>query len=95
MIPVVAPPLVEPPVRLRRFRAHRQPEGRAKLPGQLTHLTEEPSGDDRPPSSWLSRRSRERRRAPRRAAPAVLMCLSAAVALAAAMVRRKQAGAST
>jgi hypothetical protein len=95
MIPVVAPPLFEPPARLRRFRGYQESEVRATPPAELIHATDDRSGDCRTSSRWLSRHRRDRRWSPRGSAPAVLMCLSAAAGLAAALIRRKHEGASS
>jgi hypothetical protein len=91
MIPVVAPPLDEQPLRMRRFRASQPTENDAVPPGDLTQPPEEPSGDqsggDRR-SRWLARHRPHRRWSSRTTAPTVMMALSAAAILAAAIIRR-------
>jgi len=84
MIPVVAPPLDERPTRTKRFRA-RQYRKRDAPPDQLPR----PTDDRRTPSRWLSRHRPDRNRGPRTPAPTVLIGLSAAAVLAAAMIRRR------
>ncbi len=66
LIPVVAPPLDEPPARLRWFRIRRETEGGALQHDQLAQLTDDPGGDCAPSSrssrTLLHRRGRAQRR---------------------------------
>jgi hypothetical protein len=87
MIPVVAPPLDEPPAPMRRFMARQQTKDDAPQ-DQIPRPTDVESGDRRSPSRWLSRHRADQWR-PRTPAPTVVIGLSAAALLAAATIRRK------
>lgn len=93
MIPVIAPPLDESSARTMWSRAHRETSDDAPA-DQLPSPADDPSGIRRSPSRWLSRHRPDRRRRPRPPVPAVLIGLSAAAVLVAAMIRRRYVGAS-
>ena len=82
MIPVVAPPLDEPPTRLRWFRTQRETAGDALQRDQLAQPTDDQGGGCAS-SSHSSSRTPLRRRWSRTAASLILMGLIAGTGLAA------------